>query len=76
MYGLDKNENKKFLFDLEAELKKDPKKKKDFLDKIAKTIMKLKEEIKIGRDKKSLEDLGILLEGYIAAEKVLKNIAV
>ncbi|OGN65832.1 MAG: hypothetical protein A2888_01460 [Chlamydiae bacterium RIFCSPLOWO2_01_FULL_28_7] len=73
MYGLDKPDKDKFLFDMEAEFKKDPNKKKDFLSKIEKTILNIKETLKKGSDKKSLDDLGILLSGYQAAEKVVKR---
>ena len=73
MYGLDKPDKDKFLFDMEDEFKKDPNKKKDFLSKIEKTILNIKETLKKGSDKKSLDDLGILLSGYQAAEKVVKR---
>lgn len=70
MYGLEKNP-KEFHFDLEDEMKKDPKKAQNTLKKIDTNISEIKKDLKSGKKE---DKLGILLHGYSALQKVLKRI--
>ncbi len=73
MYGLEKNPREKFHFDLELDLKDHPKKAKEIFDKIEKNIQELKDKIRKGGKQKDIDDLGLLLHGYTALQKVLKK---
>ena len=72
MYGLEK-EKKPFQFDLEVELKKDSKKAKQILDEIENNIAGIKKEIQSGTKSKEIDDLGVLLQGYTSAKKVISK---
>lgn len=73
MYGLEKNPREKFHFDIEVELKDNPQKTKKLFEKIEKNIHELKDKIRKGGKPKDLDDLGLLLHGYTALQKVLKK---
>jgi hypothetical protein len=74
MFGLEKDEKRKeFSFDLEEEVKSNPKKSQELLKKISNQIDDIKTNLKEKKSKDS-ESLGVLLNGYIALEKVLKRI--
>ena len=74
MFGLE-GEKKAFEFDLEKDMKKDPKKKKEVLDMIDHEMMGLKTDMR-ECDPKSEEfnHMGTLIHGYEAAKKVLSQI--
>jgi hypothetical protein len=74
MFGLENDEKRKeFPFDLEEEVKSNPKKSQELLKKISHQIDDIKTNLKEKKSKDS-ESFGILLNGYIALEKVLKRI--
>lgn len=73
MYGLEKSKDDKFDFDLEIDLKKNPKRQDEIFKRIEENIKNIKNELRKGSDKKELDHLGILLQGYQAMQKVLKK---
>ena len=76
MFGMEKKQKALFQFDLEIELKKDPKKKQALLDEVEKKIQTIKTEIRQGAAAENFDQLGILLHGYAALQKVLKKLPV
>jgi len=74
MFGLEKSPREKFDFDLEVDLKENPKKAKELLSKIESNITKIKKKLKSGGSKEELNKLGTLLQGYTALLKVLKRV--
>ncbi len=75
MYGLEKKPQMVFEFDLEKELKKDPNKLKEYLKKAETRIQEIKSLLREGTKGKDLDDLGVLLHGYTALQKVLNRLA-
>ncbi|NGX34002.1 MAG: hypothetical protein K1060chlam1_00347 [Candidatus Anoxychlamydiales bacterium] len=73
MFGLEKSPREKFDFDLEVDLKENPKKAKELINKIEDNINKIKKKLKSGGSKEELNKLGTLLQGYTALLKVLKK---
>jgi hypothetical protein len=71
MFGLEKKKYKPFEFDLEKELKKDPKKIEDTRKIANSKIQKIKELLRSGEKS---NDLGVLLHGYTALNKVLDKV--
>jgi hypothetical protein len=74
MFGLEKSPREKFDFDLEIDIKENPKKTKELLNKIESNINKIKQTLKKGSSGEDLKKLGNLLQGYQALLKVLKRI--
>jgi hypothetical protein len=73
MYGLEKSPKQKFDFDLEVDIKQNPKKAKELFDKIESNMNQIKQLLKKGSNEEELNKLGILLQGYSALIKVLKK---
>ena len=73
MFGLEKSPREKFDFDLEVDLKDNPKKAKELMNTIEGNINKIKKKLKSGGSKEELNKLGTLLQGYTALLKVLKQ---
>ncbi|MBU6149290.1 MAG: DUF5398 domain-containing protein [Verrucomicrobia bacterium] len=74
MLGQNKPAREIFKFDLEKELK-DPKKRAEIQDKCEKRIQELKAVIRQGASPSEFEDIGHLLHGYVALEKIIKQSA-
>lgn len=74
MFGLEKSPKEKFDFDLEIDIKENPKKAQALIDKIENNINKIKQGLKKGGTDEILNKLGTLLQGYTALLKVLKRI--
>ena len=77
MFGLEKEKPgkwKKFEFDLEVELKKNPEKAKNLLNKAQSHIQEIKSILREGKKTKEFDNLGVLLHAYTATEKVVKKI--
>ncbi len=75
MFGLEKGKKRVFMeFDLEKELKQDPKKAKERLSDVQSKIANLKTELRKGSKSKELEQLGLLLHGYTALQRVLTRV--
>ena len=75
MYGLEKNPAKKFDFDLEKEIKDKPTRLKEILEKAEQRIQAIKQQLREGAGEKEFDQLGILLHGYAALQKVIKKVA-
>ena len=75
MYGLEKKEHERFLFDLEKEIKEKPAKAKDILEKAEKRIHDIKKILREGANEKEFDKLGVLLNGYVALQNVIKKAA-
>jgi spermidine/putrescine-binding protein len=74
MFGLEKQPNEKFAFDLEKEIKDKPNHGKEILDKVEKRIHEIKKLLREGANEKDFDKLGILLHGYAALQKVLRKV--
>ncbi len=74
MYGLEKGKQpKKFDFDLEIEIKKQPARKKAILNKASENLAKIKGELRSPKCKKSQELIKIA-DAYDALKKVINKI--
>lgn len=60
-------------FDLEKELKQDPKKVVKLHDEIDRHIKKIKDDLRKGTASKDFEDLGKILQAFLASKKVINN---
>ncbi len=74
MFGLEKKPGEKFAFDLEKEIKERPSRGKEILDKVEKRIQEIKKVLREGANEKDFDELGILLHGYAALQKVLRKV--
>lgn len=75
MYGLEKKPKHVFEFDLEKDLKKDPSKARELLKTTEKKIHEIKTQLREGAKGPELDQLGVLLHGYTALQKVLSRLA-
>ncbi|MBS0648655.1 MAG: DUF5398 family protein [Verrucomicrobia bacterium] len=75
MYGLEKKPVKAFEFDLERDLKKDPNKVQGLLKSTEAKINEIKGQLREGRKGPELDNLGVLLHGYTALQKVLNRLS-
>lgn len=71
MYGLEKKPKNMFEFDLEKDLKKDPNKAKELLKGTEQKIHEIKNNLREGSKGAELDNLGVLLHGYTALQKML-----
>jgi hypothetical protein len=75
MYGLEKKPRHAFEFDLEKDLKKDPSKVRELLKSTEAKIQEIKNQLREGAKGPELDQLGVLLHGYTALQKVLGRLA-
>ena len=75
MYGLEKKPKHVFEFDLEKDLKKDPSKVHEHLKATEKKIQEIKTQLREGSKGPELDQLGTLLLGYQALQKILNQFA-
>jgi hypothetical protein len=75
MYGLEKKERALFEFDLEKDLKKDPSKAKELLKTVEGRIQGIKTSLRGGTNSEGFDQLGVLLQAYVALQKVLTKVA-
>ncbi len=74
MFGLEKKGKGLFEFDLEKDLKADPAKANALLKAIEGKIAELKNLLRTGAETKDFDQLGVLLHGYAALQKVIGKI--
>lgn len=74
MYGLEKKSKHVFEFDLEKDLKKDPSKVRQLLKTTEGKIQEIKTQLREGAKGPELDQLGVLLHGYTALQKVLNRL--
>ena len=72
MYGLEKEG--KFDFDLEVEIKKKPKRKDEIIKDAKEKAEEIKNLLRSKEKPEAFEELGVLLNGYDAAVKVISKI--
>ena len=72
MFGAEKNNVQRFEFDLEKELKADGKKWQETVDTADRCLGEIKNALREGTDGE-VEELGLLMHGYAALQKVLKK---
>lgn len=75
-FGFGKEKKKKaddWVFDLENDAKH-PIKSKEIKDKISSCIQDLKTILRQGEDKKLFDETQVLLNGYLAAQKVIQRV--
>lgn len=75
MFGLEKKGKGLFEFDLERDLKKDPTKIKALQKKVDENIHEIKAVLRQGTASEDFDNLGIMLHGYAALNRVLNRIA-
>ncbi len=75
MYGLEKKPKHVFEFDLEKDLKKDPSKVRELLKSTEAKIQEIKKQLREGAKGPELDQLGVLMHGYTALQKVLSRLA-
>lgn len=75
MYGMEKQKNEQFMFDLEIEIKNNPQRVKELLTKTDGRVQNIKKILREGTNDKDFEKWGMLLHGYSALQKVLKKAA-
>jgi hypothetical protein len=75
MYGLEKKPKTMFEMDLEKDLKKDPSKVRDLLKSTETKIQEIKGQLREGSKGADFDNLGVLLHGYTALQKVLNKLA-
>ncbi|MDE3046541.1 MAG: DUF5398 family protein [Verrucomicrobiota bacterium] len=73
MFGMEKKGPEKFVFDLEKEIKEKPTRGKEILTQVEGRINEIKKQLREGANEKEFDQLGILLNGYTALQKVLKK---
>jgi hypothetical protein len=74
MYGLEKDKKTPFEFDLEQLMRKDPAEAKKTIKKVEDRIQEIKNILRTGSSSKDFDNLGVILQGYAALQKVLKRI--
>ncbi len=74
MYGLEKDRAKKFAFDLEKEIKEKPSQGKKILETAETRVQEIKKYLREGANEKDFDNLGILLHGYAALQKVIRKV--
>jgi hypothetical protein len=74
MYGMEKQPRDRFEFDLEKEIKENPSRGKEILAKVEKRIQEMKKTLREGQSEKDFDRFGVLLNGYMALQKVLRKL--
>lgn len=74
MFGMEKENPKKFVFDLEKEIQQQPARGKEIQHRVEQQINTLKKNLREGAKEKEFDQLGILLHGYTALQKVLRKV--
>ena len=70
------SKKKPLYFDLEVEMKKNPAKKKELMEKLNSQINKIKTQMRQGQNKDSFTTFNTILQGYMSALKVINRIKV
>lgn len=74
MYGLEKKPKGPVQFDLELEIKKDPKRARELMKHVEERIAELKNLLRQGAETEDFDDYGVLLHGFAALQRVLKRV--
>lgn len=79
MFDLKKKQpspRERFMFDLELEIREHPATGKKLLEKASNHMQEIKKALREGVNEKDFDQLGVLLHGYTALQKVLKKVNV
>lgn len=71
---MEKKPGEKFAFDLEKEIKEKNSRGKEILENVEKRIHDVKAKLREGANEKEFDELGVLLHGYTALQKVLRKV--
>jgi hypothetical protein len=74
MFGLEKKPKQRFEFDLEKELKGDGHRLQDTIKTTENKIQEVKQLLRQGTASANFDQLGILLHGYAALQRVLNRL--
>lgn len=74
MFGLEKEPQNKFSFDLEKQIKSNPAHAKLLIDQTEQKIHDIKKVLREGTNETDFDKLGILLHGYTSFQKILKKV--
>ena len=75
MFGLEKKGKDVFEFDLEKELKSNPSKVKELLKVVEERVSDIKKSLRSGAGSEDFDQLGVLLHGYTALQRVINRLA-
>lgn len=73
MFGLEKKGKLPVQFDLEEDIKKHPEFAQELLHTVEKKIKETKEDLRLEKGSEDLDKTGVILQGYVALQKVLKK---
>lgn len=73
MFGMEKKPKARFEFDLEKDLKEDAHKLNELTKSIEGKVQEVKQLLRQGGTSESFDQLGILLHGYAALQRVLNR---
>lgn len=74
MFGLEKEKRELFEFDLEKELRKDPKKIGELSKMAEGKVNEIKAKLRQGADSEDFEKLGFIMQGYSVLLRILTRI--
>lgn len=75
MYGLEKKTKTPLEFELEKELKGNPTKIKELIKTADAKVQEIKSSLRQGAQSKEFDELGVLLHGFAALQRVLNRLA-
>lgn len=75
MFGLKKEPQEPFQFDLEADIKKDPAEAKKILKHVDERIQALKGLLRQGAETDDFDEYGVMLHAYNALKRVFNRIS-
>lgn len=73
MFGLEKKPKERFEFDLEKDLKADANKLSELIKSVEGKIQATKQLLREGTGSEDFDQLGIVLHGYAALQRVLNR---
>lgn len=73
MFGLEKKPKARFEFDLEKDLKTDAHKLNDLIKSVDVKVQEVKQLLRQGTASGNFDQLGVLLHGYAALQRVLNR---
>lgn len=71
---MEKKRRSPHVFDLELDIKKDPSKAAEMSKSVDAKIAELKNLLRQGSGSQDFENYGVILQGYVALQRVLKRI--
>ncbi len=75
MFGMEKPPKEPFEFDLEKDLRENPKMAHNLIKDVEGKIAALKNTLRSGCSSKAMNECGVLLQGFAALQKVLNRVS-